>query len=73
MSTQVTVVLHEKDGYKIKVAHKSIISEALADKCGLAALQEYNAEQRYYKLVGFATDAYVYSDNTGKLITKVKP
>ena len=71
MSSQVTVVLHERDGYKVKVVQKSIISDDFADQCGLAAIQTYNAEQRYFKMPGEASDAHVYSDATGKLITKV--
>ena len=71
MRAQVTVVLHERNGYKVKTVQRRIVSEGFAYMCGRATLQEYNAEQSYYKLPGSAADACVYSDATGQLITKV--
>jgi hypothetical protein len=66
----VTVVLHEIDGYQVEVSQKSILSEGFAPQCAQNALQTYNNGIGDYYCFQPATDAKVYN-SVGSLIANV--
>ena len=67
----VTVVLHEIDGYQVEVSQASILSEGFAPQCAQNALQTYNAEEKVlFEFPIPASDAKVYNSE-GKLIANI--